>query len=288
MDTKPKPFVFVLMPFEDKFTEIYQLGIKTACENVGAYCERVDEQLFNESILARIYKEIYKADIIISDMTSRNANVFYETGYAHALNKQVILLTQNADDIPFDLKHYPHIVYEGKIIKLRDQLEQRIQWCIENPGDKLASVDVNLEIFINQTLIENEPEIKVLADKTPNGQQVALVIGVHNLSSKILRPNSFSLAITLPKILEAERLNVSSITWISDDLQVINLNPIDTLFPDGWDSIYFYCRVLFHKLSEIRNEPSIPIMLRLFTELGPRNFPITLTIELKEDKPEDS
>jgi nucleoside 2-deoxyribosyltransferase len=97
-ETNPKPFVFVLMPFGDTYTEIYKLGIKAACEKAGAYCERVDEQIFAESILARIYNQIAKADIIVSDMTGKNPNVFYETGYAHALNKQVILLTQNSDD----------------------------------------------------------------------------------------------------------------------------------------------------------------------------------------------
>jgi hypothetical protein len=40
-------------------------------------------------------------------MTGRNPNVFYEVGYAHALGKIVLLLTQNGDDIPFDLKHRP-------------------------------------------------------------------------------------------------------------------------------------------------------------------------------------
>ena len=49
-------------------------------------------------------------------MTGRNPNVFYETGYAHALGKHVILLTQEAKDIPFDLKHYQHIIYAKRIL----------------------------------------------------------------------------------------------------------------------------------------------------------------------------
>src|SRR6266699_115255 len=47
--TKPKPFVFVLMPFDPSFDDIYKFGIKSACEAAGAYCERVNEQLFQES-----------------------------------------------------------------------------------------------------------------------------------------------------------------------------------------------------------------------------------------------
>ena len=61
-------------------------------KSTGAYAERVDEQIFNESILQRIYNQISKADVITADMTDRNENVFYETGYAHTLGKQVILL----------------------------------------------------------------------------------------------------------------------------------------------------------------------------------------------------
>ena len=93
-NTLPKPFVFVLMPFDEKFDEVYKLGIKPACEDAGAYAERVDEQIFKESILERIYNQIAKADIFVADMTGRNENVFYEVGYAHALGKHVILLTQ--------------------------------------------------------------------------------------------------------------------------------------------------------------------------------------------------
>ncbi len=128
--TQPKPFVFVLMPFDSSFDDIYKFGIKGAADQVGAYAERVDEQMYSGGILDRIFNQISKADAIIADMTGRNPNVFYEVGYAHALGKVVLLLTQNADDIPFDLKHRPHTVYEGKIEALRTALVTRLQWAI--------------------------------------------------------------------------------------------------------------------------------------------------------------
>ncbi|HEX4053129.1 MAG TPA: hypothetical protein VHX86_02580 [Tepidisphaeraceae bacterium] len=129
--TLPKPFVFVLMPIEEAFSDIYKFGIKGAAEDVGAYAERVDEQLFTEGILDRIFTQINKADVVVADMTGRNPNVFYEVGYAHALGKTVLLLTQSVDDIPFDLKHRPHIVYGGKIDVLKTELGKRLRWAIE-------------------------------------------------------------------------------------------------------------------------------------------------------------
>lgn len=118
------------MPFDSKFDDIYKFGIKGAADEVGAYAERVDEQTFTEGILDRIFNQISKADVIVADMTGRNPNVFYEVGYAHALGKIVLLLTQNTDDIPFDLKHRSHIVYGGKIEALRVALAPKLEWAI--------------------------------------------------------------------------------------------------------------------------------------------------------------
>ena len=66
------------MPFDASFDDVYDLGIKPAANSAGAYCERVDEQIFEGSILARVYNQIAKADLIVADMSGRNPNVFYE------------------------------------------------------------------------------------------------------------------------------------------------------------------------------------------------------------------
>jgi hypothetical protein len=147
--TTPKPFIFVLMPFSHDFNDIYKFGIKGAAEAVDAYAERVDEQMYTEGILDRIYNQINKADVIIADMTGQNPNVFYEVGYAHALGKIVLLLTQEANDIPFDLKHRPHIVYGGSIDSLKTELVGRLRWAItESKKQKSQVSDERYEVNI--------------------------------------------------------------------------------------------------------------------------------------------
>jgi hypothetical protein len=151
-----------LMPIDEKFADIYKFGIKGAAEDVGAYAERLDEQIFVEGMLDRIFNQISKADLIIADMTGRNPNVFYEVGYAHALGKITLLLTQDADDIPFDLMHRQHTVY-GSIERLRKELADRLRWGIaesrrqgRGPLTERLSVRI-LDIDVPRTGESKEP-----------------------------------------------------------------------------------------------------------------------------------
>lgn len=122
-------FAFVLMPFNKTFNDIYKFGIKETASQMGILAERVDEQIFQEGILERIYRQIESADIIVADMSGQNPNVFYEVGYAHAKEKLCILMTKEANDIPFDLKHHRHIVYGESIQALRQSLTEELAWA---------------------------------------------------------------------------------------------------------------------------------------------------------------
>jgi hypothetical protein len=169
MTMQPKPFVFVLMPFDKNFNDIYKFGIKGAADEVGAYAERLDEQIFREGMLDRIFNQISKADVIIADMTGRNPNVFYEVGYAHALGKVVLLLTQSTDDIPFDLKHRQHTVYGGQIEGLRAELVTKLRWAIaeshkqQRPGGtEIFSLRVN-----DSEIPRSDPSAKIDKEALP-------------------------------------------------------------------------------------------------------------------------
>ena len=123
-DTTPRPFVFVLMPFDESFSDVYQLGIRPACESAGSYCERVDEQIFAESILTRIYNQIAKADLIVADMTGRNPNVFYEVGYAHALGNvgQLLPLDWTSMSVGLDADRLVEYMDSGRSVPLELRL----------------------------------------------------------------------------------------------------------------------------------------------------------------------
>lgn len=148
-----KKFVFVLMPFNEAFDDVYQLGIKAACQTEKIYCERVDEQYYEGSMLDRIYNQIQHADYIIADMSTKNPNVFYEVGYAHALQKKVVLITQEESDIPFDLKYFYHIIYsKNKLSVLNEKIKNRIDWYLVS-DDTDHKPEFELQVFINGIML---------------------------------------------------------------------------------------------------------------------------------------
>lgn len=90
-------FAFVLIPFAASFDDVYRIGIKEPAAALGIRAERVDEQIYAEGILDRIYRQIEAADIIIADMSGQNPNVFYEVGYAHAKDSSRRVRTRCAE-----------------------------------------------------------------------------------------------------------------------------------------------------------------------------------------------
>lgn len=103
---------FIIMPFRAPFNSYYNSIYKPALEAVGFNTTRADELYGSRPILEDIQKSIKDADLILCDMSTRNPNVFYELGLAHAIGKPVILVSNNMDDVPFDLRHIRTIIYK--------------------------------------------------------------------------------------------------------------------------------------------------------------------------------
>ena len=103
---------FVLMPFLKTMDPIYTDHIKPIVESEGITCQRADEIVGTNIITFDIWEKINRSRFMVADLTGRNPNVFYEIGLAHALGKDVIIITQTMNDVPFDLKALRCIVYD--------------------------------------------------------------------------------------------------------------------------------------------------------------------------------
>lgn len=102
--------VSVMMPFGPRFQAVYET-LQASAEAVGLRCRRADEIWENPAVIQDVVSLIDRARVVICDCTGRNPNVFYEIGIAHTLGRDVILITQNEADIPFDLRHLRYVPY---------------------------------------------------------------------------------------------------------------------------------------------------------------------------------
>jgi hypothetical protein len=123
----------VMMPFDPRFQEVYRT-IREAAESVGLTCHRADDIWEHPEVMRDVVALIDRSRIVVCDCTGRNPNVFYEAGIAHTLGRDVILITQSSNDIPFDLRHLRYIAYlnnaEGRAT-LASALGTRMQALLE-------------------------------------------------------------------------------------------------------------------------------------------------------------
>ena len=121
--------VSAMMPFHPNFTPVYET-LQRIAQTVGLRCRRADDIWENPSVIQDVVSLIDRSRIIICDCSTRNPNVFYEIGIAHALGREVILITQSAEDIPFDLRHLRYITYHNNgegLIELAAYLLPRLE-----------------------------------------------------------------------------------------------------------------------------------------------------------------
>jgi hypothetical protein len=119
--------VFVIMPFDPEFTSIFDELIKPALEEIGFSVIRADSFLDQQNILKDIIRGIAQASFIVAELTTQNANVFYELGLCHGLRVPTVLIAQSVDDIPFDLRSYrilPYSTHFSEVGKLKQMLQE--------------------------------------------------------------------------------------------------------------------------------------------------------------------
>jgi nucleoside 2-deoxyribosyltransferase len=87
---------------------------------------RIDQVEHNDKITLKIFEQLRLADIVVADLTDEKPNCYYELGYSHALNKNVIHTISKKSSIHFDVKDWNFIIYNS-IGELKDGLRRRIE-----------------------------------------------------------------------------------------------------------------------------------------------------------------
>lgn len=117
-----KPLCFVLMPFGQKadgtgrtvnFDAVYRELIAPAIQAAGMDALRADEEMAGGIIHKPMYERLILCEYAVADLTTANANVFYELGLRHAVRpaSTVLLFAPGAGQLPFDVAPWRAIPY---------------------------------------------------------------------------------------------------------------------------------------------------------------------------------
>ena len=97
-----------------------------------------------------IVQDIFRSSVVIADLTGNRPNVYYELGIRHALQTGTLIITQDVDSIPSDLRSYycfqysyskEHYRYEKLYKDFEDELHQKMAHFFDNlfPSDNPVS-----------------------------------------------------------------------------------------------------------------------------------------------------
>ena len=137
----------------------YEQLVRPACDKVKVNCFRAIDANLSGSIDSVMYRWIYHADIVIADLSTLNANVFYELGVRHAQKPNTTVIIAESvliQRIPFDLSSFVVHKYEhgGDNISAPEQ---------ERFVGHLSEVLANL-IGIEQRRVQTTPEVQAESD----------------------------------------------------------------------------------------------------------------------------
>jgi hypothetical protein len=119
--------IFVVMKFGDPVLDsAYEGAIKPIGRQFGYTVLRIDEIEDCGKITDQILDAIAASEIVLADLTGAQPNCYYETGFAMAAGKELILTISGNTDPHFDLAGYRFIKWNTEQ-QLRDKLTDRLR-----------------------------------------------------------------------------------------------------------------------------------------------------------------
>lgn len=227
---------FVIMPIADHadyenghFNRVYEYLIKPACRKAGYEAIRADDSKASHMIMFDILKKIMDCDMAICDLSSKNANVFYELGLRQAFNKKTILITDGRESAPFDIAGFRYVRYSPSLRVDSVRLETDAIAEMLKETENAPEGDVNSIV----KLLEIQP---AQVEKVELNQQESVFFDMFKVLDKKISALTNDLKRAPKKdIFYSTTDNQNSVTF-GDVIKRDNPNPSDYIYRN-WDRV---------------------------------------------------
>lgn len=167
-----RPLCFVIMPFDKKtdpaggpdidFDRIYKNALEPAINDAGMDPIRADEERTGGIIHKPMFERLLLCDYALADLTTANANVFYELGVRHTARPRTTLtIFAKQQPIPFDVNYLRSLPYElGKNNIFEEKEAGRLRSQV---AEKLRELR---DLTVNQAPVDS-PVFTLLSDWQP-------------------------------------------------------------------------------------------------------------------------
>ena len=122
--------IFLITPFNQERAVVRAVAadaLKKADPNAELLLME-NTQASGRTVLEVLYEAIETSDLIICDVSEANLNVMYELGYAHALKRPEIVISEQTDLVPFDLRGVQSLIYDKN--RLQGEFSARLSTLI--------------------------------------------------------------------------------------------------------------------------------------------------------------
>lgn len=149
---RDEKLVFVLLPFEPKYVELFDKFIKPVVNEKDLNCLKADDPKTNNAIIKDIIENIYKARFVIADITERKSNVLYEIGVADSISREVIMINDRSEkekqEYPFDVNYRRILNYDNTIAGGQDfkkVLRETIDFVLVKTAETNKEIETETE-----------------------------------------------------------------------------------------------------------------------------------------------
>lgn len=162
------PLCFVLMPFGKKadsagvtidFDAVYRDLIAPAVRDAGLEPLRADEEVAGGIIHKPMFERLVLCEYAVADLTTANANVFYELGVRHGVKPaSTVLMFGGTARLPFDvamLRALPYSIGPGGVPDKLDEAKAGLTKLLRSAHDAQVK-DKDSPLF---QLLEDYPDI---------------------------------------------------------------------------------------------------------------------------------